>query len=88
MELLRGEEWDKQTGCLMVILTGMSLVIIERKHFLNPIKKNKSNYFTSISKTSWQMSSSVQNPRLEGHLGGSVVERLPLAQGVFPESQD
>ena len=24
----------------------------------------------------------------EGHLGGSVVEHLPLAQGLIPESQD
>ena len=25
---------------------------------------------------------------IQGRLGGSVVERLPLAQGVIPESQD
>lgn len=37
MELLRSEEWDKEIGYLMVILTGMSLVIIVGKYFLNPI---------------------------------------------------
>ena len=26
--------------------------------------------------------------RIQGHLGGSAAEHLPLAQGVIPESQD
>ena len=34
MLLLRSEEWDTQTGYL--VLTGMSVAIIEGKYFLNP----------------------------------------------------
>ena len=30
----------------------------------------------------------IQKKIAEGRLGGSVVERLPLAQGVVPESQN
>ena len=41
--------------------------------------------------SSWQLSTSYAlNLRniISGRLGGSVVERLPLAQSMIPESQD